>query len=173
MRWILMVVLALVALGLIVAAVGAALPTAHVASVSARVDATPEQVWRTITDVARFPEWRSDVSRVELESGDAEPRSWIEHSSNGRIPLVVERSDPPRLLVVRIADPELPFGGTWTYDVAPEAGGSVVTITEHGEVYNPIFRFMARFVFGHHRTLQDYIDALGRRVASAEHRRGV
>ena len=75
MRWILMVVLALVALGLIVAAVGAALPTAHVASVSARVDATPEQVWRTITDVARFPEWRSDVSRVELESGDAEPRS--------------------------------------------------------------------------------------------------
>jgi hypothetical protein len=67
---------------------------------------------------------------------------------------------------VRIADPDLPFGGTWTYDITPDADGSRLKITEHGEVYNPIFRFMARCVFGHERTMKAYLSALEKKLAS-------
>jgi hypothetical protein len=63
----------------------------------------------------------------------------------------------PSLLVARIADPSLPFGGTWTYRISPAAGGSELSITEDGEVYNPIFRFMARFVFGYTATMDAFI----------------
>ena len=71
-----------------------------------------------------------------------------------------ERMEPPSLLVARIADPKLPFGGTWTYRIAPAAGGSDLTITEDGEVYNVFFRFMSRFVFGHHATMDGFIKHL-------------
>ncbi len=36
---------------------------------------------------------------------------------------------------------------------------SSVTITERGSVYNPIFRFMSRFIFGHTATVEAYLDA--------------
>lgn len=37
------------------------------------------------------------------------------------------------------------------------AGGTRITITEDGKVYNPIFRF----VMGHHGTMDDYLTAVG------------
>jgi hypothetical protein len=55
------------------------------------------------------------------------------------------------------------LGGTWTYELHPEFAGCRLTITEHGEVYNPIFRFFARFVFGHYATLESFLGALGQR----------
>jgi hypothetical protein len=64
---------------------------------------------------------------------------------------------PPERIVTRIADPSQPFGGTWTFEIARVPSGSTLTITERGEVYNPIFRFMARFVFGHSRTIDRYL----------------
>jgi hypothetical protein len=83
-----------------------------------------------------------------------------------KIPLYFERMEPPSLLVSRIADPSLPFGGTWTYRIQPAAGGSAVTITEDGEVYNPFFRFMSRFVFGHTATLDEFLKNLQSRAGT-------
>jgi hypothetical protein len=34
--------------------------------------------------------------------------------------------------------------GTWTYQIIPETDGCRVTLTEDGELKNPIFRLMAR-----------------------------
>ena len=65
----------------------------------------------------------------------------------------------------RIADPDLPFGGTWTYEITPDGGGSRLTITEDGEIYNPLFRFMARFVFGYEGTIASYMSSLEKRLA--------
>lgn len=67
---------------------------------------------------------------------------------------------PPTRLVTRIADRNLPFGGAWTHEITPEPGGCLVKITEAGEIYNPIFRFMARFVFGYNGSIEAYLRAL-------------
>ena len=61
---------------------------------------------------------------------------------------------------MRIADPDLPFGGTWTYELKPDGGGTQLVITERGEVYNPIFRFMSRFVFSHTATMERFVASL-------------
>jgi hypothetical protein len=69
--------------------------------------------------------------------------------------------------VVKIADPKLPFGGTWTYEVIPSEGGTRLRITERGEVYNPIFRFISHFIIGQTRTMDEYLAALGRKYGEA------
>ncbi len=167
MRWMLVALAVVAALAVLVAGVGWLLPVAHTARRQQRLAAPPATVWRTITDVDAFPSWRKDVSRVErLPDRDGRP-IWIEEGSSGRITLAVERSEPLKVLVVRIADRGLPFGGTWTYEIAPADDGSVLSITEDGEVYNPIFRFMSRFIFGHDATIAAYLTAVERRVGTA------
>lgn len=135
---------------------GYALPVEHVASRTATVAQPGDRVFAALTDIDGYPQWRTDVNSVEVLS-TAPPRRWRERGGNGDITFEVTEAQPPSRLVTRIADPDLPFGGTWTYDLAPEGTGTRLTITEHGEVYNPIFRFMSRFVFGHTATMDQFL----------------
>lgn len=164
MKWILIVVGSLAAIVAIVAIVGAALPRDHVAAMSARIPAPPESVWAALTTPADFPRWRSDVQRVETLPATATGASWREHGGNGAITYVVDVAEPPRRLVGRIADTGLPFGGSWEYRIEPDgASASRVTIIERGAVYNPIFRFVSRFIMGHTKTIDTYLRALAKR----------
>ena len=163
LKWTLYGVATLVSIVGLVAVAGYLLPVGHVASRDATFAATPDRVFATIADVARYGEWRPDVSSVEVLSTSPRTR-WKEKGSNGEITFEIDEASPPSRLVARIADRSLPFGGTWTYELAPSGNGTKLTITERGEVYNPIFRFMARFVFGHTATLDNYLKALGRRL---------
>ena len=163
MKWLFITVGVLAAIAAVIAIVGWCLPVKHVASRQRTFAAPPETVWRTITDVEAFPSWRSDVKRVE-RVGSAGRVTWIEQGSSGRITFAVDASDPPRRLVTRIADPTLPFGGNWTYELTPAGTGTQLTITENGEIYNPVFRAVARFVLGYEATMASYLDALGKKV---------
>ena len=91
-------------------------------------------------------------------------RSYREIGSDGKILYVVEAATPPSRLVTRIADPSLPFGGTWTYELVPAGAGTTLRITEDGEVYNVIFRVMSKYVFGHTATVDTYLRDLGRHL---------
>jgi hypothetical protein len=144
-------------------AIGYLLPVAHVASSEAHVNRPPDEVFATIADVTRYPEWRSDVSRVQLVA-EAPRLRWIESGANGDITFELEERTPPRELRTRIADGSLPFGGRWTYELTPSGSGTHVRITEHGEVYNPLFRVLSRFVFGHTATIEAYLAALTKRL---------
>ncbi|MGH9420710.1 MAG: hypothetical protein ACRD3J_12105, partial [Thermoanaerobaculia bacterium] len=72
--------------------------------------------------------------------------------------------DVPSHFVTVITDKGIPFGGSWDYRILPDGTGSRITITENGEVYNPIFRFVSRFVIGHTATLDKYLSALAAKV---------
>ena len=167
MKWVLVITGVIVALVLIVLLVGVSLPRDHVAAMSARIAAAPDSVWHALTDPAGFPAWRRDVQRVELLPPTATGPSWREHSRMGAITYAVDVYEPPRRLVGRIADVGLAFGGSWEYRIAPDGpSASRVTIIERGFVYNPLFRFMSRFVMGHTATIDAYLRALGRRFGT-------
>ena len=138
MRWIVYAVSAIVLLGIVVTVIGAMLPNAHSVSRTVRIGVPPDALHALI------------LKRI------AEPQEY---------PLRVERNEPPSLVVTRIVGERLPFGGTWTYRIAPAPGGSELTITEDGEVYNPIFRFMSRFVFGHYATMDAFLQHLKAQAA--------
>lgn len=169
MKWVLIIVGVLAVLVAMVTLIGAMLPRDHVATMTAVIPAPPQTVWETLTNVAAYPTWRSDVKRVEVLSQPAAPLSWKEHGTQGTITFAVETFEPPRRMVGRIADQNLPFGGAWEYVLTPDSGDTNrtrVTITERGYVSNPIFRFVSRFVMGHHATLDSYLKALGRKFGS-------
>jgi uncharacterized protein YndB with AHSA1/START domain len=162
-KWVLIVVAVLIAAGGLVFLIGSLLPVSHEATVRAHYNQPVDSVFAVVTDVARAAEWRDELSRVEVLSGPGEPLRWREEGQFGPMTYVREVYEPPSRCVVRIADASQGFGGSWMYEVTPDATGATLTITEAGEVYNPFFRFMSRFVFGHHATMESYARALGRR----------
>jgi uncharacterized protein YndB with AHSA1/START domain len=163
MRWLVAVLAVLATVVAIVFVVGMLLPREHTARSYSTIDASPDAIWRALTDVEAFPSWRDDVSRVELLPPAHGRKTWRELGKNGTITFEQVIAEPSHRLVSRIADPGLPFGGTWTYDVVPAGEGSKVTITEDGVVHNPLFRFMSRYVFGHHATQEAFLRSLGRK----------
>jgi uncharacterized protein YndB with AHSA1/START domain len=166
-KWLIIVVLAIAAAVAIAALVGSLLPRGHHASREQSFAAPPEALWSAITNVDDFPRWRTDISKVQSLPDRDGRRMWVEESRSGKMTFVVESSDPARRLITRIADPDLPFGGTWTYEIAASNGGSRLTITENGEIYNPMFRFVARFILGYEATIESYLDALERKFSGA------
>ena len=157
MRIIVLLLAVVVGLGLIVVVAGYLLPVQHVVTLAAHVPATPEQVWDAVTDVAAYPKWRGDVTSVAMLPSDSGHVAWREHGKNDAISYAIEQAERPRRLVTRITDTSLPFGGSWTYQLTPSGAGATLVITEHGEVYNPLFRLMSRFVFGHTATMDRYL----------------
>lgn len=162
MKLLLIILGALAAIVLVVVVIGYALPVAHRATGSALVQAPPGRVFEVLTRVDEYPRWRRSVERVEIAARDlgGAVTRFREHGSDGTILFEVVERDAPRRLVTRIADPGLPFGGRWTFELAPAGDATRVTIVEDGEVYNPLFRFVSRFIMGHTRTIDTYLEDL-------------
>ncbi len=171
MKWVLMVVVGLVVLVGVVALIGALLPKEHVATSTVTLRQPPDSVWKVIRDLGGVTAWWPDVKQAERAPDQGGREVYRQTLKNGySMLLVVAESQPPSRLVTKIDSPAgAPFGGTWTYQIAPEDGGrgSRVSITENGWVANPMFRFMARVVFGSYGTLDSYLKALGRKFGEA------
>jgi uncharacterized protein YndB with AHSA1/START domain len=163
-KWIGIAVAGVAALVAVMAAVGAMLPRDHVASRSATFKRPAEEIFTLISDFQRGPEWRAGLQRVDVVT-TAQGRVMVrEVGDQGPVGMAVMESVPGQRLVTKIADPDLPFGGSWTYELQPAPGGGTrLTITERGEVKNVLFRFMARFIFGYTATLDRYLRDVGRR----------
>ena len=177
----------LIALIVLVAGVGYALPVRHRATRAITLHVPAHSIFAALVNPAAFPEWRKRVKRVEMLTRADGLTSYRETGDDGAIVYVVDEADANARLVTRIADDNLPFGGKWTYQlstmasapsgaavssdvsvqrasgIAVQTAGPAISsatqlrITEDGEVYNPVFRFMSRFVFGHHATIDTYL----------------
>lgn len=127
----------------------------HHASVAADLPAPPERVFDALVDVEAYPEWRG-IASVEIVSRD--PLRWREHTGDDPITFELVERIPSERLVTRIADPSLPFGGTWTFALAPSHdGGTHLTITEDGWIDPPPFRLIAKYALGYDATMRDHL----------------
>jgi Polyketide cyclase / dehydrase and lipid transport len=160
MKLLLRFVVVVVLLAAAVFTIGWFLPVDHVASRSASFTRPPQDIHAAVSDVAAYPRWWSELSQVEMLPTTNGRVRFRQHTTSGPLVMEVVESVPPSRFVTRIDDPDQPFGGTWTFELAPEAGGTRLTITERGEVYDPLFRFLSRFVFGHTGTIDSFLAAL-------------
>lgn len=160
MRIVLIVVASVIVLVLAVVAIGWLLPMRHVVSRSATYRATPELLFSLI---AGPQDWRPDVQRSEAVP-DAGGRELMRETSRGGETITYEVLDrtPPTSIKRRIATKNLPYSGTWTYSLEHGGDVTIVRITEDGEIYNPVFRFVSRFVLGQTSTMDAYLRALGK-----------
>jgi hypothetical protein len=164
-KWALIVFLSVATIVAVAAIVGTMLPKGHRASRTVMLRATPRAVFAVIADFAHGADWRPDVERVEILSGAGPGMEFREIGSNGSVRYRVEVLEPDAKIVTRIADTTLAFGGSWTFDLAPAPSGDTrLTITEDGEVYNPIFRLMSKVFFPPTATIDKFLTSLQKRL---------
>ena len=142
MRIAIYIVVSLIAVVGIVALIGFFLPVGHEASRSAEFNKPPDVVWALIADPNSYGGWwkGADVKTAVVESV------------------------PPKKLVTKIVD-ETQFGGTWTWEITPTPSGSRLTITERGEIYNVVFRTLAKYGFGYTGTMDSFLEAARKKLA--------
>lgn len=141
MKWMLYALLLFAGLAGAIAVVGYVLPVNHELSRSAEFDEPADVVYALVSDLENYPTW------------------WPENE----VRVEIVEAVPPRKFVTKIVG-ESAFGGTWTMEVAPTSTGSRLTITERGEIYNPVFRTLAKFVFGHASTMESCLAAAQKRL---------
>lgn len=162
MKWLWVALLAVAAILGAVAGIGVLLPTSHSVTRSSHFQQPAQAVWEVI---AGPPTWRPDVQSFENLPPRGGHRTWKEIDAHGHsVTYEAIEETPPFRLITRIADPNLPYGGIWVHEISLEPGGCMLEITEDGEIYNPVYRFMSRFVFGYTATIDGVIRALHARL---------
>ena len=153
----------LVVLVAVVWIAGSMLPKGHVATRTIRLRQPPEAVWSAIADFPAMTAWRAGLASTERLPDRNGKQVWREVSKDGStIPFETTAAEPPKRLVRTIADPSMPFGGSWTYEIQPDGEGARLTITENGEVYNAVFRLFSKFM-DQQKTITDFETALARK----------
>jgi hypothetical protein len=161
--WLSVVIVLAIGLGIFL---GSRVPVAHTVSVSETIPASQEKVWGLISDVASQPNWRTGLKAVQPLPSENGATCWAEVETGTTMPLCADVREAPVRQVVRIADPKLPFGGTWTYVLEPAGENSTkLTITENGTTGPAMWRFVDHYILHEDGEIKQYMGDL-KRVAS-------
>ena len=152
------VAVAVVVLAVVVVFImGALQPRNHTASVTAVINAPQAVVWQRIENVQTQMNWRSGLTAVKILDPQDGHTCWQETSSFGKMPLCEVLVDAPSTRIVRIADPNLPYGGLWTYELrAIDANSTSLRITENGFTNGWLFRFVGHYIFHEDTQIKKY-----------------
>ena len=167
MYWILFVMGAIVAVVLAILVGGLVTPRKHVASRTITLRATQDRVWSAVRDVARYGDWRHELEDASVVDTVQPQLRWRETSTRGSVTFGVTVDEPPHRFAARILDDDLPYSGEWTWQIDADGDDTRVTITERGEVGNPIFRFIGAHLIGYTRSIDTYLTGLARHVGDA------
>lgn len=164
MKRLLVVVGVIVGLAALIAVIGMMRPRSHEARLTVRLGKPPADVWAVITDFARLPEWNQAITQVARQPDRDGKAVWKENYGGFNATVVSAVVEPPTRLVREIL-PEGPFYGSWTWELAPDGGGTRLTIIERGTVDNPFYRGMMVF-HDNTKTARDYAAALAGRLGT-------
>jgi hypothetical protein len=99
--------------------------------VAETIDASPDEVWAVVEDIARYPDWDSGVERVEGRLAQGEKIKVYSEANPGRaFPVTVTELTPGRGMTWSGGMPLGLFKGVRTYRLAAEGGGTRFTMRE-------------------------------------------
>jgi uncharacterized membrane protein len=167
-RRVLRVVLWLLGVCVLVTTGGLFMPRQHIAMESVVLPVAPEVVYAAVRDIESAPSWRSDLQRVELLPDRGDNRVYREIGDDGATTFEVTEDRPNERLTTQIADVGRAFSGRWVFQFAPaEGGGTRLTLTEVGDVPNPVLRFFAATLFGWEGSTKRYLADLQAHLAKS------
>ena len=163
MKWVLIVLGAVLGLVALMTLIGAFVPRDHRATSTITLRQAPDSVWKVIRDLGGVPAWWPEVKESVRQPDRNGQEVWRQKMSGFDVPLIVIEASPPGRLVTQIdTSAGGSFGGTWTYELVPISGSTKISVTEAGWIGNPILRALSRFVFGYYGSLDGYLKALGK-----------
>lgn len=167
LRFLLLIVAFILVIVGVTFAYGSSLPREHVVTSRVELAQPIEQVWTVVRNPAALRGTWSDLTSAERVPDGSGRETWAQTVDGFDMRLQITEAQPPRRMVTTVlAGADAPFGGTWTYVLAPVQGGTQVTITEAGWIRSPFYRAMGR-MFGLHGTIDGYLKALGTHFSEA------
>ncbi len=143
--------------GLTIYLIGRAQPERHTARITFTLPKPRAVVWAALTDYAAMPQWWPAVKAIRFETrSNGDIITWNTDQRGQVIGFRTTAQQAPAHLVREITGDNLPFGGTWTYDLTEENGGTRVNLTEDGFVKPPFFRGMMRLMVKPDATMRDF-----------------
>jgi uncharacterized protein YndB with AHSA1/START domain len=156
----------LVLAGLVLYLMGRGLPEKHTSRLTVMLPAARPAVWAVITDYAKMPEWWPDVKGVRFETRpNGEVWTWNKDAHGQEIAFRTKAEAAPAKLVREIMGDDLPFGGTWTFELADQGGNTQLTLTEDGFIKPPLFRAIAQYFIGLDTTMKSFTSHLEKHLA--------
>ncbi len=151
------VLVSVVLAGVVIYFVGRAQPERHTASISFTLPKARTTVWAALTDYAATPQWWPAVKAIRFETRpNGDIITWNTDPRGQQIGFRTTEEKAPARLVREITGDNLPFGGTWTYELAEENAGTRLTLTEDGFVKPPFFRGMMKLFMKPDGTMRDF-----------------
>jgi hypothetical protein len=162
MKWMLWsLVIVVVAAGVLILlayVVGRQMPEDHVAEAERVIPASPEALAERIFRVEDQPRWRGSVDAIEIASREAGQVRYRERSGGDAIDFLLRQDESRHTFESEIVSTDLPFGGRWRFTLEPRGDqATLLRIREEGFVRPPLFRSVAKYVFGHDATLRRYL----------------
>ena len=144
MIWVLIIAGTVLAAAVALVVFGLLQPVKHSVSRSIILKQKPDAIFAVVDRAEDFPSWSSMITRatrIPDRDGRMATRETIKFGMT-IIATTLERT-PPTHLVVQAEQEGGPVWGTWTYRLETVGDGCRVSITEEGEMRNPIFRALA------------------------------
>lgn len=160
MKYALVSVGLFLAVGIFITVVGVCTAKDHETSMTQSYDAPAKTIYELVRNYEDYPKWRTGVKSMTRDGA----ARYVEESAHGKIPYRIVEELPNSRLVSKIDDANLPFSGTWTFEVSEQNGKTQLRITERGSVPNPVMRFFSAYVFSHERTIRTYLEDVARKV---------
>ena len=139
--------------------VGLMLPQQSRATRVDLVRAPIDQVWESLSDLARHTEWRSDLKSVQLKDDD-EGLRWLEHSKTQGKLTVRKVKEVHHKEITMSYQRGTGFKGTRQAILTAVPGGTRVNFTETRDIRNPITRLRNQFGAKLDTQLNHYISEL-------------
>lgn len=159
MRYLVYVVGLFVAASLAVVMIGFLLPSTRQGRSERLLPASPALIAETLLDVRSQPAWRRGIASV-----DVTPDGWTERTVRGETITFRVGQHRPDLIALTF-ESRRGYHGSWTGELIPQGGGTLLRVTETAVTPSPTGRILSRLFFDPEAYARAYLDALEVEVA--------
>lgn len=165
MFWIARILAVVALIAVLMYGVGLLIPAERSVSKTTIIDAPPNRVYQTMTEIERQPQWRSDVRNVQVESRD-KLWAWNETRDDGAVVHIEERvKDPAKRYEIEFHDSS-GVHGSWVAEFeASNEDRTKLTCTETRIIDQPFFRLPALVMSNGGTDIDVYLGDLNREAA--------
>ncbi len=149
---------------------GYTIPIKHTVSISEHYNKTAPEIWFTIIQHDKYPEWHEDVYAIKELPEKGGYQSWKEVDADGNtVPFIIIEHSPNVQLVIQTDDNTMDVNYRRTYDIIPDTDynkkGITLKVTQEDEIHNFLFRVIAHFFTGHSNDIETFLRSLKNKFA--------
>ena len=137
-------------------------------SATTTITASPDKIWKILTDGAKFPQWEPGLTRIEGKIALGEKITvYTKISPNRAFPVTVSEFVPGKKMVWSSSMPLGLFKGARTFTLTPVGKGKVEVVTKE-EFSGPLLFIIGRTIPDMSESFQNFVAGLKKRAETTK-----